>query len=366
MKNVSVKRGSIVVYRLFDAASFVDLSLVESMAREHPAKRLMLSRRAQVKALEFSNPPVSLDLKDFTKDIFGTEAPVKVFARAYDFGVISISFSFPIPSGSTFDQIEEAARTIDEDASLDLLAREYVDEVLGAFAPAITDGGVKEGFVEDYAVFFIEEIEWAEGGLLQVYDPSRLLLYETGELSPEIRKETLVHRFSYHPDDLVILHYDNALVVEPSGNRDLLDILEFANAQLLELRYYDGALDRELNWIYPELQRRGRVSIMRLRQYERLAMRMTEAVRDITEVTEKVNNAIKVTEDVYFARIYRTAMRIFRSADWEESIREKIGVISDTYRMLHNEISIKRGHLLEATIIILILVEIVFLIAGWW
>jgi len=153
-------------------------------------------------------------------------------------------------------------------------------------------------------------------------------------------------------------------VIEPSGNTDILDILEFANAQLLELRYYDGVLDKELNWVYSELARRGRVSLLRIRQYERLAMRMTEIVRDLTEVTEKVDNALKLTEDVYFARIYTAAMRLFRSSNWEQSIKEKIEIISNTCRMLHNEISIKRGHLLEATIVILIVIEIFLFLGG--
>jgi len=49
--------------------------------------------------------------------------------------------------------------------------------------------------------------------------------------------ELLPHRFSYYTDDLTILTWDNALVVEPSpGDTDVQYILEFANAQLLELR----------------------------------------------------------------------------------------------------------------------------------
>lgn len=364
----SVGKGKIVVYRLFDVGSYIDLALVETQAGEKPATRMRLSKHAQVKALEFKNPPVSFQLDEFSKPLFNATPAVAVTARVYDFGVISISFSIPVPPGTTMAELEEVARTLDSDEGVEEKAREFADEVLSSLSEAVTDPGVREGFVEDYTVFFMERLEGAEKAedLLQAYDPSGLLLYETGELSAGLREETLRHRFSYRPDDLVLLHYDNALVVEPSGNRDVLDIVEFANAQLLVLRCCDDVLDRELDRTYEELSRKGRVSLMRLGEFEGLALKITELVRDLTEVTEKVNNALKLTEDVYYARVYTTAMGIFRSRDWEGSIKEKLKILSDTYGMLHNEISIKRSHLLEGIIILLILIEVVFVMVGWF
>ena len=87
---------------------------------------------------------------------------------------------------------------------------------------------------------------------------------------------------------------------------------------------------------------------------------------ELTEVTEKVDNALKVTEDVYYAKIYRTAMMLFRSRDWELSIKEKLQVITNTYKMLYDEISTKRGHLLELGIFLLIVIEIILLIVIEW
>ena len=198
------------------------------------------------------------------------------------------------------------------------------------------------------------------------YDPSRLLLYETHRVSLPLREETLKHRFSYYPDDLVIVHLDNAFIIEPSGSSDILDILEFANAQMLELRYYDNVLDKELSRIYSELPKRSGVSIFMLRTYERLAKKITQTVTDLTEVTERVDNALKVTEDVYYARIYRTAMILFRSRDWELSIKEKLQIVNNAYKMLYNEIATKRGHVIEFGIFILIVIEIILLIVIEW
>jgi hypothetical protein len=367
MEILHIHKGKIVIYRLYDVASEIDLSLVESKAREG-VRRLQLSRHPYMKALEFTDPPVSFVLPGFTKQLFDQDIQAKVIAKAYDFGVLSLAFYLPIPSGTTFEELEHVTKHLDTDESIDEKAKEYINQLINSLGNAVIRPGLKNEFMEDYMVFMIEKCnrELDSTAFLEEYDPSRLLLYETRDVSEYTREETLKHRFSYYPDDLVIVHLDNAFVIEPSGSSDILDILEFATAQILELRYYDHVLDKELSRIYSEIPKRKSVSIFKLRAYERLAKKITETVTDLTEVTEKVDNALKVTEDVYYARIYRSAMMLFRSQDWEDSIKEKLQVVTNTYNMLYEEISTRRGHLLEWGIIILIMIEIVLLIVIEW
>ncbi len=362
---LSINKGRIIIYRLFDISSEIDLSLIESRAKEG-VKRLRLSRYPYMKALEFSNPPVCFELKGFVKSLFGQDVNITVIAKAYDFGVISLAFDIPIPANTTFSELETVAKKLDTDESIDERASEYAGHFIKNAGDAVVRPEIKRGFVEDYMIFHIESLDRKMDSqeFLKQYDPSRLLLYETREVSRDTREETLRHRFSYYPDDLVIVHLDNAFVMDSSGSSDIMDILEFANAQILELRYYDHVLDGELNWIYSELSRRGGVSIFKLREYERLAKKITETVTDLTEVTEKVNNALKVTEDVYYARIYRRAMTLLRSRDWEDSIKEKLQVVTNAYKMLYDEIATKRGHLLELGIFILIVIEIIMAIVS--
>jgi hypothetical protein len=362
-----IRRGRIILYRLYDVAAEINLAVVESVIKEG-AKRLRLSRYPYMKALEFTDPPVSIVLPEFEKELFGRKIRIHVVARAYDFGVISLSFNIRIPEGTSFYDLESASQSLEHDDSIDRVAIQYLNQLVHNISPALINCSIKDDYTEDYAIFAIEEM--GEGmdidSMLEQYDPSRLLLYESRKLSEYTRRETLKHRFSYYPDDLVIVHLDNAFVIEPSGSSDIYDLLEFANAQILELRYYDSVLDKQLAWIYSELSKRKSASIFRIRDYERLAKKITEIVTELTEVTEKVDNALKVTEDVYYARIYRTAMTLFRSSDWEQSIKEKLQVVTNTYKMIYDEISTKRGHLLELGIIILIIIEIVILLLMEW
>ena len=40
-------------------------------------------------------------------------------------------------------------------------------------------------------------------------------------------------KFSYYTNDCTVLSWDSALIIEPSGEPEIADILEFAHAQLL-------------------------------------------------------------------------------------------------------------------------------------
>jgi hypothetical protein len=362
---LTIARGRIIIYRLFDAAQEIDLARIEEGAREG-ARRLKFSRYPYMKALELSNPPLSFELAHFTKALFGGEIKVGVIAKAYDFGVISIAFEIPVPGGATFEELEAVTRELDEDRTIDALAREHALQLMESLGASVVSPEIKEDFVEDYAVFYVEELGGGMSArdLPGAYDASRLLLYEPRELSAFTKEETLRHSFSYYPEDLVILHVDNALIIDPSGSSDLPDILEFANAQILELRYYDRVIDNELKWFYAELASRRGVSLFRLREYERLARKITRTVTDITEVTERVHNSLKVTEDIYYARIYRTMMAILRSDDWEDSTREKLRIVMNTYEMLHDEITIKRGYAVELGILMLIAIDIALVVLG--
>ncbi|MBL7032450.1 MAG: hypothetical protein ISR97_04645 [Nitrospira sp.] len=364
---LTIEKGRIIIYRVFDVSDEIDLSLVESKIKEG-AKRLRLSKHPYMKALEFTDPPVSFVLPGFTITLFDREVEVSVIAKAYDFGVLSLALNIPIPKGTPLSTLEAVAKELDTDESIENRAKDYILQLTNSLGSAVKDPGLKEEFVEDYTVFMIEQFDRkidAEA-FLKEYDPSRLLLYETRELSEYTKEETLRHRFSYYPDDLVIVHLDNAFVIEPSGSSDICDILEFANAQILELRYYDHLIDKQLSWIYKELSKRKTASAFRLRDYEKLAKRINETVTDLTEVTEKVDNALKVTEDVYYAKIYRTAMTLFRSSNWQTSIKEKLQVLTNNARMIYEEISTNRGHILELGIIILIIAEIILLMVIEW
>jgi hypothetical protein len=195
---------------------------------------------------------------------------------------------------------------------------------------------------------------------------SPLLLNDRRTLSADAMRELLPHRFSYTSEDLAILTWDNALIVDPSlVDTDVQFILEFANAQLLELRFYDATLDAELPRMYDRIEAaRPGVRALALfnRRYAPVLAELQRTVADSTELVERVENALKVTDDVYLARIYAAALELFRGRAWRAGIDRKLTIIRDTYAMLNDEQQAARSEALEVAIVLLIVLEVLLAI----
>jgi hypothetical protein len=197
--------------------------------------------------------------------------------------------------------------------------------------------------------------------LMARVDLAPLLTQEQRPLSEAARRDLFRYTHSYYPDDLVILTYERAFVLEPSQDDDIADVLEVANAQLLELRYYDALLDEELPRLYREAEEvRRRGALLGRGRYSRAANQMRALVAEVTQITEKVDNALKVTEDVYLARVYSSALDLFRIRFWTASIDRKLALIRDAYTALYDEAVATRAEWLEAAIVILIVFEVIF------
>jgi hypothetical protein len=189
-----------------------------------------------------------------------------------------------------------------------------------------------------------------------------LLLGETSSValsSPE-REDVLSHHFTYLDDDLAVLHWNSAFVLEPSGVEDIPDLLEFATAHLLELRYYDDLLDRELHRIYDELEAGGSPVVnMLTRRYRKLQRRTAALLLEISEMIERLENAVKIVGDFYLARLYQSAVRRFRLPAWQETVLRKQRLLSEVNDLIGDAADTSRGEVLEMAIILLIVWEIV-------
>ncbi|MDA8090017.1 MAG: hypothetical protein M0Z61_07330 [Nitrospiraceae bacterium] len=352
--------GFILLYRLYDVAWEIDLAAVEERVRNY--RRQSIDRKRFSKAFEFANPPLSLTLKTFEKELQGKPFPVNVYGKAYDYGVLSIIFEVPV-NDMEISEFKDLSKNLDDFFKDDF--RRQLGSLIDDLGDALHQVYPLR-FEEDYTVYYLRQLhpETTSRYLLEVCDIGSLLLYEEGESppSPATKAELVSSSFAYSDNDLAVLSWDKALVLEPSGSMDVPDLLEFANAQLLELRVYDDMLDRELDLVNMRLIGQAFPSIWKIRRYEELAAKVMLTVTDLTHITEKIDNSLKVTEDVYYARIYSSALSLFKVRQWEESIERKINIASRTYDMLYRMISNKRTELLELIIVLLISLEIVLIL----
>lgn len=353
--------GALTVLRLYDVAYGIDVARVEALAAGASRPRLL---RTEPKAVAYGVESVELKLGTVALPGEGVTTEAEARVRLYDFGAVSLGVTVPM-AGMAWDDYMAAALAV-ERATKPAIAASFWSDLLDRLRTLVTPALIRpspSGIEEDYMIAVVRRTrpELSAEALLERVDPVPFLSGgETTPLSDGARKELLRNRFSYYRDDLALLTWDRALLVEPRGDADVADVLEVANAQLLELRYYDELLDDELPRMYSRVNRvRGTLAPRALGHYGRLARELHTLVAEVTELTERVDNALKVTEDVYLARIYAAALELFRVRAWGTAVDRKLAIIRDTYHALFDEAAAARAELLEATIVLLILVEIV-------
>ena len=365
MNTLRVVSGHVLALRLFDIAFAIDLMRAESLWADHAAGRTARSRLSATppKAVSFGVPPLAVFLDPVMLTLPGGQMEANVTARLYSFGAVSLALRVPA-SGLGWDAygtlLNAVADTIDRDTEAAIWSGSLsqLTRVLQASFVRPSPSTIEEDYL--IGVVHAFDVPTTSDSLLAQVDLVPLLSGETRALSDGARAELLRQRFSYYSDDLVVLTWDRAFIYEPRGDSDVADVLEVANAQLLEMRYYDELLDDELPRMYDlvETARRG-LNVFAARRYAELARRLYTVVAEVTELTEQVDNALQVTEDVYLARVYTAALELYRVRTVSAAVNRKLSIIRDTYTALYDEASSSRSELMEIAIIVLIAVEIV-------
>ena len=362
--------GDAVVYRLFDVGYEIALDRVlELLATQAPER--VRPVRGEAQALQIPNPPITVILGAEAVVLGGERLTVEVSARIFDFGVVSLRARVPAPQHCSWPRFVDFGEQLDAAAVIPSLLDGHLRSLVDRIGSCIDRPAIAQQ-TEDYIVYRVARLTDTQGvpvlpAMLLDALVSPLLLNDRRTLSVEAMRELLPHRFSYTADDLAILTWDNALIVDPSlVDTDVQFILEFANAQLLELRFYDATLDAELPRMYDRIEavRPGSRGVAALfnRRYAPLLAGLQRTVADSTELVERVENALKVTDDVYLARIYASALELFRGKTWRAGIDRKLAIIRETYSMLNDEQQSARSEALEVAIVLLIVLEILLAI----
>jgi hypothetical protein len=356
--------GAAAVYRLYDVAYSIDLERAAMLLAPSGPERT-LPARTEAQALQIANPPVAISLGAREITVNGVRLPAQLSARVFDFGVCSIQLEVAAAPGATWEAFLDFAHAVERAPELPALMAGERDALRQRLAPASERASLGP-VSEEYVVFRLSALRDTRGTLtpsdaLTDDRLAHLLLGEQRALASSARSGLLSHRFSYYADDLVVLTWDNALVAEPqASDRDVEYILEFANAQLLELRVYDALLDAELPAMYDRIAAaRKRTLPLPTRRFQSVLADLQTRVADVTETVERAENGLKVTDDVYLARVYGAALDLFRATAWRRGIERKLEIFRETYAMLNGEAQAARSELLEVVIIVVILAELV-------
>jgi hypothetical protein len=354
-----VDKARLLCYRIYDVADEIDLGQVERLSQQGASRARLVSQRSR--ALLLPNPPLSLELGRQELALKRGTLTVEARARLYDSGAASILLTIPVPAGTPLDRVVPLAAEAQESPAIETACSRCIEHVRALIAPAVTGSHLWHEN-ESYTVLLVEKLEprVTAAELIERADLARIILGEDDDLqlSAAQRSDVLAHRFSYTEYDLAIVDWNGAFVYEPSDASDILDVLEIANAQLLEFRYYDDQLDRHIQRVYDELQRPRRWRGLIFSPYAKLAPRVAATLLELNEFVERSEDSLRVIGDFYVAKIYEAAVQQLRVQNWQASVTRKQQMLANTYQLLRGETDTDRALVLELLIVILIVAEI--------
>ena len=345
-------RGAFRLLILFDVADAIRLETVRSHLGV-AAERTPGFLRPAPEYVRFESPPV-------VEPLSHSEGRIKY----YEYGVVSVELEEPFCCDWP-DLIAQSSRWI-ADASAEQRAIKILRPRLERFAVALVNP-YGTWLNEDYYIISLLDAgeDLTADDLLAHHsgDVVQIVRGETSPLSEDERREILQSRISYFPTDLVIAGWNAALVWDtPAGAAPTMQLLEYANTQLLEYRHYDDLLTRVLHDVYASLE--GDTTFFKRWTMARRAEQLNTIRLDVMELAERTDNSIKFLSDMFYARLYRLAASRVGVPDYRRLVEVKLRTAGELYEFMMDEFHQARGFVLEVMVVVILIIEIVFLFRG--
>ena len=184
---------------------------------------------------------------------------------------------------------------------------------------------------------------------------------DPARLSDQEAEESTGKNLSYYDRDLVVVDWDAALVVdEPQNLDETLYLMELANVQLAELEAYDRILDHAVERSYRDISSR------RFRGWQNTGVQreLREIRVDMARLSDELSNITKFFGDWHVARIYQGLAARFHLSDWHRTIDEKLKTMDDLYQLLRAEQNNRWMLILESSIVLLFIIDLIILGMG--
>ncbi|MBV8069625.1 MAG: hypothetical protein JO270_06950 [Acidobacteriaceae bacterium] len=364
MPDAAVLTGSVRALLLFEIAEEIDLTHLHRMLGTSPSKREPAFRHPAPEYVRYERVPV-VDTVGQTFRYNGQAVSARI--RYFNYGVASVEFQMNFHK--SWSELIRLANQWVSSPELEGRASALLQERLGLVRDALKKSN--EGWIsEDYYVLQVDPI--VQNGstltadeLLRTHgsDIAQLVRGEDAPLSPAEQQEILRSTMSYYPTDLLVVAWVAAFVYDSEyGASPTIDLLEYANTQLLEFRYYDEVLTGVLGDVYKRLETTR--NIWAQWRLARHAEELNTIRLDYRELAERTDNAIKFISDMFYARAYRLAAARIGVSDYRNLVTEKLTTARDLYDSMVNEFHQSRAFVLELMVVIILVIEIVFLFRG--
>ncbi len=363
-------RGQVVFMYAFDVAYDMQRKALHELLGQPVGMFQMDSSKRSPKQLFFYRPQmVRLPVleKLGPNGIIRLERVVKVMPV----GAISITVRTQFEVDDLRDLVDYHEFRFNDGSTINDDVRALGEQIRRELLPVLINPVPSISDVEAYTVFCIEgpmrkiyddgEIELAAEQWLQQHrrDVSALLTQEEDPelLSVQEAEESSSKYFSYYTDDICVIDWDAAIVVDdPREFDETLYIMELANVQLAELEAYDRLLDDAVENAYRDLSRKR---LARWFPGNRVQRKLQELRVDATRINDELGNITKFFGDWHLARLYKGLSDRFHLDDWHRSVRAKLTALDEIYQLIHTDSNNRVMLFMEGAIVLLFVIEIV-------
>jgi hypothetical protein len=356
-------RGSILVLIQYDVCEEIRLDVIRQLLQARNAQATFKSSQAPG-YVRYQRPPVADRLEPVVLES-GERLTGEI--KYYDYGVVSLIFELPFSGG--WDKLVELSSRWTSDANFEKLASRIVRQRLERAAPALVKPYPEDNWLqEDYFIFHVREIDGSPSAdellAAQRGAIAQVVRGETATLAESERQEILQSRISYYPNDLAVIGWNAAFIYDtPAGAETAIQLLQYANSQLLEFRHYDELLTSELEKVYDFLDA-GRTGLWSRWRTARAASKLHTVLLDVNELTERADNAIKFLSDMFSARLYKLCAQKVGVPDYKDLVREKLQTAEDLYRFMIEQFNQSRAFVLELMVVVILIIELIYFFKG--
>ncbi|MGC1460949.1 MAG: hypothetical protein WA802_02030 [Terracidiphilus sp.] len=354
--------GSVLVLIQFDVCEELRLDQLQQTVNARTVEQPK-TKHSVPTYVRYHKPPVVESLKPLAL-AGGEQLEGEIKYYYYDYGVVSVVYQLSF-SGDWQSLIHLASRwvwDVDFVARVEPIVRQRLERVTTALVKPYS-----RWLSEDYFIFHVREEAGAPSAadltrdhgreIAQIVRGDKLRLSE-GECS-----EVLQSRLSYYENDLTVIGWNAAFLYDNNaGAETAIQLLEYANSQLLEFRHYDELLTGILDNVYQSLERKkGMLSRWRM---ARSATRLHSVLLEVGELTERADNSIKFLSDMFAARLYRLAATRVGVPDYKGLVAQKMKTAEDLYQGMVDQFNQARGFFLEVVVVLILLIELFYLFRG--
>jgi len=360
-----IVRGYFRILSFFDIAEAIDLERLRAALGPEAAPRSLAFAHRSPEYAQSQNAPIVESGEPLT---LPTGEKLDVRIKYYWFGVTSVELTTGFECD--FDSLCIQSYRWMNAPEVEKAAQEHLRGRLERLHPTLTRPSPK-WLDEDYLVVDIESAQHDDGRsttaveMLQIYGDqiTQIIRGEVISLSVAERDEIVRSALSYYPSDMVVVGWAAALVYDkPDAAPAVIDLLEYANTQLLEFRYYDELLTRLLSNVYSSLE--GHDSFLSPWRLSRRAGRLNRIRLDIMDLAERTEYPVKFISDTYYARVYRISSARIGVNDYEDLVSEKLETAGGLYEFMVAQFNERRMFALEVVVAVLVLLDVILLLRG--